>query len=301
MLKKAAQKKQKYRYLKISGIFLLSFAFLFSIFGVAVYQKGLVSALSSYSTNPFIDESFMTFSYSVVDDLLAPTVQVEQSYFVIADKYSKKIIKFNVSHLNFLELQEATAQLLGFPVERHIIVSSAIDDQISSYIWAGDIFGLISQYNFSEFENKYETNFSTSELVDLLAFIKSLPDERIINIDVFDSSLTDDVFRDITFNSRLSASNHAIAVLNGANIEGLATHTSRVIKNLGGRVVAIQNADSFYVNSLLVTDLEKDESILILARVLDIDRIVSKSEVVGAEPAFDRADITIVVGVDQVE
>ena len=104
------------------------------------------------------------------------------------------------------------------------------------------------------FKESVRTNLTLRELFDIYSFTRSLPQDRILKRNVSGTyldnpHLLDEEFQDLTFDSTLSKEKKSIAVLNGTNVPGVAKFASRVIKNAGGRVVAVGNTKETYEES----------------------------------------------------
>ena len=336
MSKRSAPKKRrspKYKKYVIFALSLLvSLLFLFSIFGIAFFRRGLVAALSQESTLPLYDDNFMSFAYIVVDDLENEVPQIQEGSFVFVDKSSKKIIKYTIPQDmkvevvgKFLEedfsklyaisllntndkpqyiINASLQKIFGYPVERHVFVSKDMDKELGQSFWSGDLLGMARGFDLIEQSTKYSTNFSVSELYDLMLFINSLPEDRHVDFILSktyqnDSTLIDDQIQDITFDSKIAREDLSIAVLNGTNISGLASSVSRMIKNLGGRVVAMQNSEDTYSKSVIVTDKPNSVSAQLFSNLFGITDILAPSQLnMDQEYMVGRADLTIIIGVD---
>ena len=99
--------------------------------------------------------------------------------------------------------------------------------------------------------------------------------------------------------SNISNEKKTISVLNGTSVSGVATLSSRVISNIGGRVVAIENASSEYSNTLIISDDLDSETVAYIKKSFGIDRVYTKQEASFVrEDAMSRSDIIVVIGFD---
>jgi hypothetical protein len=113
------------------------------------------------------------------------------------------------------------------------------------------------------------------------------------------SNIIDEEFMDLTFDSELSNEKKNIAVLNGSVEPGVAGFGARVIKNFGGRVVAVGNTKNTYEESTIITDDPISESTRIISQIFGIERIVLYSEAHNfPENEINRSDVTVILGID---
>ena len=70
---------------------------------------------------------------------------------------------------------------------------------------------------------------------------------------------------------------------------------------MGGRVVALGNADRTYSTSIIVADDPDSETCKLLSRVFNIKNVVAKSENSIQEHEVDRSDIVVIMGFDTTE
>jgi len=103
----------------------------------------------------------------------------------------------------------------------------------------------------------------------------------------------------VTFSGNISKENLSIAVLNGTTESGVANFGARVVRNMGGRVVAVGNAYNDHVKSLIIANDPSSNTVRLLAHALNIEDVLSIEDASDyIESEISRADMTIIVGLD---
>lgn len=329
-----SKKKVLKRVLLSVALVFVSLAFLGSYIGYKYLTQNFASAQSN-SSYSFKDDPYPTTSYIVVEKLDASTIKLTKLQYIIMDRETKKVMLFNIPldltvdapgrfgeetldrffALGTLKdsedyLKEGTEmmnstlmKIFGFKVDRYVLVSQEFDDNFTKLWSKGQFFNLLKDETSENFRNSLYTSYNFQELYDVSTFVKSLPADRIIYKDInandlVDTTFIDDLLTDITYNSVLVREGSSIAILNGTGYPGLASFGSRIVTNSGGRVVALGNATSTYEESYIVANDINSESVAYLSRTLNIKNIVSSSDTNLYENVMDRADITIVLGID---
>lgn len=338
-LDKTRKQRTKLRAEEVKKITVISSSFLLSILfllGFILYKKvsqNFVSA-ESYNSYSLLNDHFPTFSFIVVDSFSSDPVIVEKVEFVILDKESKKALIYTIP-LNYIvdvpgrysteEFSKTFAlgglnapdklvggllltnktifDLFGFKVDNYILVDRSLKDDFDKFVHEG----LLDFSNLSDVKSSFRTNMSLPEFYNTYLFLKSLPADRSIRETLTFSymqnpALLDDVIQDLTISSPISLEKKNIAVLNGTDISGIAQLGSRIVRNMGGRVVAVGNSVSKYGGSLLVVDNKNSETVRFLSHVFGVTKVLGKEEAFDVEEnEIDRADITLILGFDLAE
>jgi len=128
---------------------------------------------------------------------------------------------------------------------------------------------------------------------------QSLRSKSEITFDTFESpDLLDTFIRETTYDSSFAEEKKSIAVLNGSGFSGLASFGARVVKNRGGHIVAVDNAKDIHEKSYLIVDDKTSETASYLLSFFEDAEIYSKDELNFDEPVLDRADVTLILGLD---
>ncbi|MFZ2664543.1 MAG: LytR C-terminal domain-containing protein [Patescibacteria group bacterium] len=329
-------KKNIQRMVIVSVLFTLSLVFLFSYSFYKYLNQNFASALSP-SSHSIIDDTIPTLSYIVVEDLDSDPIIVKKVNFILFDKVNNKVSIYNISvnvdyeipgkygrdefsklfalgamnSDNPLEsgskiVNRSIFKLFGFKVDKFVLTDFTHESFFDRLWREGGFASLASLKNVYSLEGSLKTDMNLREFNDLLSFIRSLPQDRIIeetavlrsfsNNQVFDEQV-----REITYDSIISREGKNIAVLNGTDYNGLASFGSRVISNIGGRVVAVTNTENSYDRSVIIADDVDSETALFLSRVFMIPDVIQKDKARSyPENEIDRSDVIVIFGFDTV-
>lgn len=318
----------------MSVLFLISLAFLFSYSFYKYLTQNFASALSS-SSYSILDDNIPTLSYIVAEDLNADPIVIKKVNFILFDKYNNKVSIYNVpvntdyeipgkfGRDNFSKLialgamnsdkplesgpqvvNRALFKLFGFKVDKFVLTDFTHESFFDRLWREGGFINLVSLKNIYSLEGSLKTDMDLREFYGLLSFVYSLPQDRILDETNTPKSFNntqsfDDQIREVTYDSDISNEKKNIAVLNGTNYNGLASFGSRVVSNVGGRIIAVTNTEKFYDKSVIIADDTDSKTVMFLSRVFMIPDIIQKDEARSFnENEIDRADVTIIFGFD---
>ena len=302
--------------------------------GYAFYKKITQEFASafSYQSQDLLSQDLFSAAFLVVDDLDAEPLLVKKISLYIFDKDTLKLIIYELpvdtvidvpgkfgeepfSHilaLGLLEkydldassrlLTESIFKLLAFPVDRYLLVEGEAEDFFKGLL-AGRL-SIASEKEIYLLKERVRTDFKLNELFDIYRFVRSLPEDRMLGKEVGDTylenpNLIDEELMDLTFDSELSREKKNIAILNGTTQQGVANFGARVIKNFGGRVVAVGNTLQTYEESIIITDDDISESTRIISQIFGIKKVILNSDALNFdENEINRSDITIIFGLD---
>lgn len=335
----AAKRKNSKLFSKLKrGFQVLSVFAIAALFlaGYGLYNRlnmELASAFSS-SSEALLEDDIYGMTFLVVDTFYSEPVIIKEAYFVLIDMSTLKLMVYtipvdvevdapgkfgdepikNIMALGSLSesgdlsysvdlVNKSITKLLGFPIDRYILVEPDSRDMMFNLI-TGDFSTLSALNEFEKLKDEVRTNYSISEMYKLSEYTSSLPKDRIIRKDITqsyieNSSLLDEEFMDITFDSVVSREKKSIALLNATKIGGIANYGARLVKNIGGRVVVVGNSKNAYDESLMIVDDIYSETTIILSRIFDIDNVILNSNARDfGESEIERSDITIIFGLD---
>lgn len=309
----------------VSSLFLTSYLVYKKI------NKEFASAFSVSSVDLISNEIFSS-AFIVVEDFEKEPPKVKELYLYIFDKSTLKTIIYeipvdltvdapgrfteepfsNILALGNMEtggleqgaqiMTRSIFKLLAFPVDRYVLVEEGAKDNMEA-VFRGRL-KIVSYTDLVGLKSKVRTDHSLKELINIYKFSNSLPEDRFLDTVIGDThistpSILDEELMDITFDSVLSQEKKSIAVLNGTDEPGVAGFGSRVIRNLGGRVVATANTNEDYDESILIADDLTAESTRIVAQIFNIKNTILYSNIKGFdENEINRSDITIILGLD---
>ena len=324
---------------KAIGFFMVVFLLCSIIFLASfLFYKKLSQVFVSADSASSYQSDFPSFSYVVVDDFKSDPVQLKRVDLVILDKQSSKVLifevplnakvsvpgKFSTSDLSEvfalgglnsedrltggLDLVNRTLfNLFGFKVDNYVLVDSSISSKIDQLIYEGDDMPFpfsLTEYNLNEIKASLKTDFCMNCFYQVYNFVTSLPSDRHVKTEIDLNSVNDPLtidkyFYDLTLSSKVSAEKKNISVLNGTDYDGAAFLGSRVVKNMGGRVVAISSTQKDYQESILIVDDKTSETAKFLKNAFHINKVLSKEEAGDIqEQEVYRSDITLILGFD---
>lgn len=327
-------RKKLYRALIVGSLFLLSLTFLFSYSFYKYLNQNFASALSS-SSYSILEDDIPTVSYIVAENLDADLIILKKVNFIIFDKSNGKVSIYNIplnidlqlpgkfgreqfskmfalGGMNSSEplaagteiINRSIFKLFGFKVDKFVLIDSS-QESFFDILWhEGGFFNLLSLKDITSLEGSLKTDMNLREFYGLLSFINSLPQDRVIDESnppkcYCNTQSFDDLIRESTYDSEIAEEKKNIAVLNGTDFNGLASFGARVITNIGGRVVAVNNTEKIYEKSVIITDEAGSKTAALLSRVFKIPSIITKAEAHSfIENEIDRSDITVVFGFD---
>jgi hypothetical protein len=331
-------KKAIYRTLLALSLFLFSLVFLGGYFAYQRLNKSFASALDSSSDSySAISDQFPTLVYAVVPDLKSNPLIILDLKYLVFDKSNKKVLAYSIpveykfdiagkygeeeiskvlalGALNSehpLEdgtriLKNSILKIFGFKVDKFLLTSSNSRSLFDDLLGNGSFLDLLKLKDFMKVGDEFRTDLTLEEFYSLFTFVKSIPNDRLLNKvlvpgDLIDPTILDSSFEDIGLDSYISQESKSISVLNGTDISGVASLGARVVKNMGGRVVALGNADKTYSLSVIVADDPNSQTCRFLSRVFNIKNIVNKTGNYVQEHEVDRSDIVIIMGFDTTE
>ncbi len=313
-------------------IYSICFIFICTLLIGKVFFGKFVSALSPQSNIP-LSEDFFAFSYVQVDNILSADAEPTNINYVFVDRPGRKVIRYTIptdlqidvpgnlgvekygSLFRIATLQEKNNisltnltlfKTFGYAVPRYIYVDTAVVPAIDQAFWQGSVVDSLWHMQLYSKDNLLQTNFSIPELYSLLTFISGLPEDRIIQKEFIQNyidqpSLVDEDILDTTFRSQISVENKSIAVLNGTPVSGTASFVSRVVQNMGGRVIAVENAKNTYETSTIIASDLQSSTVANLSQTFGINKIITPQEAGYIdEYSIDRADVTVILGFDVV-
>jgi len=195
-------------------------------------------------------------------------------------------------------LRSSIKKVLGFEVNKFVVVEDSIYERTVNSLQSGGFENLIA---FLSNASSAKTNLGVNEVyyINNLANQFSSSDIKKVNVGLADSTDIEKTIRDITFDSAFAEERKSIAVLNGTNVGGVATYGARVIENMGGRVIAVDNSRLEYEKSIIITDAKEGVSSKAIQDFFGVETVLLKSNSSDIlDDAVSRADITIIIGFD---
>jgi len=173
-----------------------------------------------------------------------------------------------------------------------------------TYVTSSDDYELISKILLGKgnlldlYSARNLNNLSLRDLYFIYSFAGSLDnkdkkEEKISSLDRFDSRI-----KDIYLDSELGTDSPSITVVNSTSINGLGKKYTRIIDNLGGRVVDTSSSDTEVSESFIIYK-SKTPALEYLASKLGLKKSLSIEEVGLKYPEIVKSDLVIVLGIDK--
>lgn len=328
-------KKIIHRVVTAASIFIVSFIFLGVLSTYKYLNESFASAQTyKYDSSDYISDQFPTLVYAVVDDLNKDPRFITGLKYLVFDKVNKKVVVFTVpvelkfdmpgkygveglskalalaglNSENPLEdgaglLKNTILKIFGFKTDRFLIVSQRQSYLFDELLGNGSFLDLIKIKDVLSVKDDFITDLKLEEFYSLFTFVKSLPNDRLVQKTITEQDLAatdiiDETLSDIGGNSYIASESKSVSILNSTDIPGTASFGARVVNNIGGRVVASGNSDKTYSSSVIVADDPNSQTCRFLSSVFKITNIVPKGGNNLGEHEIDRSDIVVIIGFD---
>ncbi len=323
--------------MRISVLFLVSLCVLTTLAAYKYLDRKFASASSSHSSEYSIkDLSSPAIMFVVLQNIDSDPLVIKSMSFLFLDTDANRTISYNlpvqaqidapgrfgieeISKLFSLAAldsedsleagvtyaEKAVFRIFAYRSDKFIVIDSKLEEYFNRLFENGDSLAFLSGEFLSSMGELMYTDLSMPDFMRLVSYIGAVPKDYRIerNLSSDPSAHIDEIdkaIQEINIDSIIADEGESIAVLNGSNIPGQAGFVSRAIKNMGGRVVAVNNTDVGYEKSLIVADNPTSETTMRLSRVLGIDTVINKSDggsQIG-EGELYRADIVVILGFD---
>lgn len=334
--KKVITRPMRKTLLRLGIIFVIFLASLLFLGAYSLYKYINQSYVSALSTSPksIIEDTLPTVSYIVIEDFTSDPLVLKKVNYLVFDKDTKKVLLYDLPIDNNYKLpgkygeetfskmfalgglnsnnpldagveliNRSITKLFGFKVDKFVLVSEENQELFDNLWREGGAVNLLKILTLTKSNNAYISNMTIKDLHSLVSLVDSIPRDRVVEytspLCYCDTQDADSLIREATVESEVSREKKDIAILNGTDSSGLAGFGARLTRNLGGRVIAIDNTEAFYDSSVIIADDTDCYTVEILSRVLRIDNIVSKSESYSfREGEIARSDVVVILGFD---
>jgi len=328
------------QYFLLLGIFLLSMLFLSAYSFIRHFEKARIFADSSDSSGIFSSAAYSVAFIVLEDDFLTIPPKIKEikilyikqnspnSFFVnipvnygfdMPGKYGEESFS-SVLALGMLDniggeqtcsatcfqnsmlyVESALKLLTGYSLDKWVVVEPEIQDYVENLVLQGDTLRFLDKKNIKLLSKSMRTNFTVSEFFTHYHNLRALKtrDLRIISFslqEVLDSNL-----RELNYNSNISSQELSLAILNATKSSGVASFGGRVVKNVGGHVISVENAQNIEETTYMITDNPESYVAQYLSNFFAISKNYSKKHSPINDPAISRADVTLVIGLDFLE
>lgn len=344
MSRRAARRPRKkaFKYKSLArslGVFILFFISASVLVGVLAYKNITHSLTFAVSNVELISgrselskQDLTTVLYLSVEDINSSPVIVNNIIISFLDKDNKKVVSYNIPTSITLDvpgkfgneelskvvalgtldgegdvkdgvnlLRKSLIKIFGYNIDRYILVDKSLDPELNNFFSTAQI----KPESLRKLKDFMVTDLNLKDLYDIYKFMTSLPEDRVILVNLSPSyvenpQLIDESIKDLTFDSAVAQEKKSIAILNGSGVSGIASFSSRILENMGGRVIAVENARNVYEKSILVVDNPNSETVKQIQEFFGFTQILVKGtdEIDLDENTLDRADITLIIGID---
>jgi hypothetical protein len=188
--------------------------------------------------------------------------------------------------------------LAGTSIDKWVLVESALSNYSEDLLFEGKSMSFFDRNNILLLDNSMKTNFTFSEFLHHYGTVRSLDQAKIKNITFSGPDLLDTNLRELNYNSVIATEKLSIAVLNATAVPGVASFGARVAKNIGGHVTSVENAPQTVEKTFVVTNSLDSFTIKYLKDFFNIEDIYSKEDAPFTDSSMDRADLTLILGLD---
>jgi len=143
-------------------------------------------------------------------------------------------------------------------------------------------------------------NISLRDLYFIYSFAGSIDSKDKRELKLNSLSEVDKELKDVYIDSELGLDSPAITIINSTDTNGLGKKYTRIVTNLGGRVVDTANGDGILKESLIIYK-EDTKSVRYLSSKLGIAKSLSMEEVGLKYPEIIKSDLVVVLGIDKIE
>ena len=312
---------------KLVSLILLVFLSVSLLLGYFSYKSLTVSFASASGSDSFdlINHDIFSVSVIPINDLDSSPVLTKNLSLFIYDTEAKKVLRYDIP-LNYVldipgkfgeeNINKAFAlgysqnhdvmsgvdlvnssikKLVGINVDRYVLTYGEFDREINEVLNGKNPLEYVSFDTIKNLGLKFKTNLSLSELSHISNFSSSLSTNDFITGPI----LNDDYIKDLAFDSNSAIEKKSVAILNGTDVSGIAWFGKRIAENMGIRVIASGNAFGKYDESMIIADILDSQTVGYLKRFFNINKVVLKENSEVNESVINRADITIIIGLDK--
>lgn len=280
-----------------------------------------------------LNQSFYTLLYVIVDDIKVDTPVIKEMKYSVIDLEGKRIDTYDIpqnfeftvpkfgnvtinklfalgqlNSTNKLEggvnfVNAAVFNYFAFPADKYVYVSVDHAAVWNNVFKTGTFIPAMLELIEPGANNDLYTNLIPRDLYNLSNFIKGLPEDRFSDSEITNATsvVLDDAFREVSLGGEFAKEAKSIAVLNATDTAGVASFAARVINNMGGRVVAVDNSEEKYSENFIISDEKEGYSTQSLAHAFGITKIIDKASAKQSitDDEIYRADILLILGAEK--
>lgn len=327
--------KRKFNHFKSLSVTILLFLFSLAFLGSFFVYRNLNQHFASADSFENYQSDYPTTSYFVVENIESNPIILKKLVLVVSDTKNNTVTLFEVpvdakldlfakySDLSFKDIfmlggvsnenrvyggvdlvNRQLFKLFGFNVDNFILIDSSKEDVLNKLIYNGDSIFPFGGLSPSSMDDNFLTSYNMKNFYQFQSLLNNVSSDnysvkQAIQEKSDITSFIDNVFIDMTMSSDIANEKKTISVLNGTNLSGVATLAGRVINNIGGRVVAMENSSSKYDDTVLVVDELDSSTVAYIKKVFNVKLVYTKEQASFIkEDALTRSDIVLFIGFD---
>ncbi len=249
--------------------------------------------------------AFDTVDHSITQINIDEEITIDMPGKFMEEKLSKSLIlgsSLNNSNnliVNMKTVSNVIQKLMGYNIDNFILTGADDYDLVLKSLTMADpaSFGklllkgdLITNLSLNDFYTLY-LNSAESDELNYQKYAVSNQNYSVLLVDKY--------MYDMAFNSKASLEKKTVSILNATDITGVAAFGGRVVRNIGGHVVAENNSVSKVEESVIIADTYDSETLKRIAGYFGITKIYLKTDQHGFfNNEIDRSDITLILGFD---
>lgn len=312
-MKSARIRRRKSKFLKnIKLFFIYSFV---SLVVLGFFLNTFISNILGYSfaiaNSGGIVDIKLDEKYSVVLISSNKIKEVKKVSLITYDKKNNKLTDFDLK--TSLELEDGEDKFKIGDILTKNYNSDTVNNVLSqnfgtnlafTFVTSSDNYELYEKILlgtgsiYDLFQASKLNQISTRDLYLIYSFSGSIDKKDKRNVTLSNTDELDKEIRDIFIDSTLGLESPSITIINATSINGLGKKYTRIVGNLGGRVIDTTSGDSEISESFIIYK-NQSPSVAFLGSSLGIKKSYLNTEIGLEYPEIIKSDIVIVLGLDK--
>ena len=194
----------------------------------------------------------------------------------------------------------AVQKLAGVRIDRVAVVEPELYDFIEKLFVNAEAIRILDVAKVKCLRDSMKTDFRFSDFLHFYTVVRGFSPTDIKHKSFTRTDEIDSSIKQISYNSRIAKEKSSIAILNGVRMPGVASQAARAVQNLGGFVVSVDNSMDPSERTYLIASDPNSQTAKYIAGYWGLREVYSKSDLDLDEPVLDRADIVLILGLDNI-
>jgi len=312
-MKSARNRKRKSTFLKkIKSFFIYSFI---SLVVLGFFLNTFVSNILEYSfalaNSGGIVDLKSDEKYSVILISTNKLKEVKKISLITYDKKNNKLYSFNLNKDLVLTYQGSEVILSDLLYQNsdskhlnEVFKSNFATNIAFTHLTSSDSHFLVEKILLGNgsildlYEARNIEGVSLRDLYFIYSFSGSVDSQKKKETSIKSINELDKELRDVYIDSEIGILSPSITIINSSQVNGLGRKYTRIVTNLGGRVVDTTTGDEFIPESFIIYK-EKNSYNESISSKLGITKSLSMEEVGLKYPEIVKSDLVIVLGIDK--